>query len=196
MKKVVLYLSVSSSLIILGFYLFRWGLIDAFSVFLMPFLWLLTVGFFIVGLVLSIIGVFKNKYWKPLLIHLITILLLFLVPFNELSLKFDFLMKKEDRVEVISMISSGNLQPNVSHNKSLIKLPYKYNQLSSGGGEIVVERQGDAYSVLFFTLRGILDGFSGFIYSPDGLKPGKNDFGGDLKEIDKLNENWYFVVSY
>lgn len=178
------------------FYLFRWSLVDVFTVFLMPFLWLLTVGFFIVGLVLSISGVFKAKYWKPLLIQLITILLLFLVPFNDIALKLDFMMKKEDRVEVISMIGNGKLNPNVSHNTSLIKLPKKYNQLSKGGGEIVVEGQGDSYAVLFFTMRGILDGFSGFVYSPNGTKPGKNDFGGDFKEIDKVDENWYFVVSY
>ncbi|USK70949.1 hypothetical protein [Peribacillus asahii] len=51
---------------------------------------------------------------------------------------------------------------------------------------------------LFFLalLSSILDGFSGFVYSPTDQRPSRNDFDGDFKEIKKLDENWYWVASY
>lgn len=44
--------------------------------------------------------------------------------------------------------------------------------------------------------RGISDNYAGFVYSPNGQKLSGSDFGGDLKEIKKFDENWYWVGSY
>lgn len=44
--------------------------------------------------------------------------------------------------------------------------------------------------------RGISDNYLGFVYSPNGQKLSGSDFGGDLKEIKKFDENWYWVGSY
>ncbi|MBL4954371.1 hypothetical protein JK635_19615 [Neobacillus sp. YIM B02564] len=58
-----------------------------------------------------------------------------------------------------------------------------------------MERNENNYSVLFFTYRGILDNFSGFVYVPNDQRPYKNDFDGDFKEIEKLDKSWYWVGS-
>lgn len=72
-------------------------------------------------------------------------------------------------------------------------MPAKYEHLSDGGGEIMIEKSGHGYNILFFTYRGILDGFSGFVYTESNQKPLKKAFAGDLKEIDKMGKGWYFV---
>ena len=123
------------------------------------------------------------------------ILLLFLIPFNQIIIDKDFKENKSDRNEVIYKIKDGTFKPNVSYNSSLIHLPDEYEHLSKGGGDIVIEKQGESYSVLFFTFRGVLDGFSGFVYSPNDKKPQLDSFGGDFKEIVKIDEYWYFVSS-
>jgi hypothetical protein len=48
----------------------------------------------------------------------------------------------------------------------------------------------------FFTYRGILDNFSGFVYTPNDQTPSKNAFEGDFKKIEKMDKNWYFIGSY
>jgi len=51
------------------------------------------------------------------------------------------------------------------------------------------------YNILFFTYQGILDNFSGFVYTPNDQKTAKKAFDGNFKEIDKMDKNWYFVSS-
>ncbi|MNR19056.1 hypothetical protein D3C85_1358200 [compost metagenome] len=58
---------------------------------------------------------------------------------------------------------------------------------------MIQEHGGD---VFFFTFRGILDNFSGFIYSSSDQEPQQEDFGGDFKEIKRIDNNWYWVSSY
>lgn len=53
------------------------------------------------------------------------------------------------------------------------------------GGDIAVETKGKAKLILFFTYRGMLDNFSGFVYNLNDNKPSKSDFNGDFKQIKK-----------
>ena len=64
-----------------------------------------------------------------------------------------------------------------------------------GGNEVVVESHDGANYVFFFTFRGILDNYSGFLYVPEG---GKASRFSDLSEQDStqikhLENNWYFT---
>ncbi|MCH6265881.1 hypothetical protein [Neobacillus citreus] len=191
-----LYLSIFSSVLVILYMFFQWKIIDIITVFLMFPVLLLVFGFFIFITVLAIITLFKNKDWKPIVIQVITILLLLIVPFNQIILDIDFKTNKSEREQIVKMVENGELKPNISHDSSLIQLPKKYEHLSSGGGEIMVEKSGDGFNILFFTYRGILDNFSGFVYTPNDQKSFKNAFDGDFKEIDKREKNWYFVGSY
>ena len=144
-------------------------------------IWLILYGFFIVITVRAVIHLFKNKNWKPITIQILTILLLFFFPFTEIVLDIDFKMNKSEREKVTEMVENGTLKSNVSYNSSLITSPKKYQYISEGGGEIEVEKTDKGYYILFFTYRGILDNFSGFVYSPNDQKPSKNAFDGDFK---------------
>ncbi|WP_238579198.1 hypothetical protein [Neobacillus niacini] len=188
------FLSLASSILVILIAFFQWNLIEIITEFLMLPIWLVVFGFFIVITVKTILNLFKNKDWKPFTIQLLTTILWLFFPFTQVMLNLDFKMNKSEREEVVEMVEQGTLKPNVSYDSLLIHLPKKYDQLSKGGGEIVIEKNGNL--ILFFTYRGILDNFSGFVYSPNDKKPSQSDFDGDFKQIEKLDENWYFVGSY
>ncbi|OIJ22307.1 hypothetical protein BKP45_06620 [Anaerobacillus alkalidiazotrophicus] len=192
----LLFLALASSVLVILIAFFQWNLIDIITEFLMIPIWLVVFGFFIVITIMTVMNLFKNKDWKPLAIQLITIIIWLFFPFTEVMLDLDFKMNKLEREEVVELVINGTLKPNVPNNPSAILLPEKYEKLSKGGGQIFIEKKNKQYSVLFFTHRGVLDGFSGFIYSPEDRKPNQDDFNGDIKEIKKLDKNWYFVVSY
>ncbi|WP_368895844.1 hypothetical protein [Priestia megaterium] len=192
----LLLLSLISSLFVILVSLFQWDLVDIITEFLMLPIWLFVYAFFIIMTIWTLIHLFKKRKWQPFVIQLITISLWFLFPFDQVNLDFNFKIHQDKREEVATKIENGVIKPNVSDSPSLIQLPKKYTQLSKGGGDIVVETKGKAKSILFFTYRGMLDNFSGFVYNPNDNKPSKSDFNGDFKQIKKVHKNWYYVSSY
>ncbi|MFF2593606.1 hypothetical protein ACFVSZ_09625 [Priestia megaterium] len=192
----LLLLSLISSLLVILVSLFQWDLIDIITEFLMLPIWLFVYAFFIIMTILTLIHLLKNRKWQPFFIQLITILLWFFFPFNQINLDLNFRIHQDKREEVATKIENGVIKPNVPNSPSLIQLPKEYTQLSKGGGDIVVETKGKAKSILFFTYRGMIDNFSGFVYNPNDNKPSKSDFNGDFKQIKKVHKNWYYVSSY
>jgi hypothetical protein len=192
----LLLLSLISSLFVILVSLFQWDLVDIITEFLMLPIWLFVYAFFIIMTIWTLIHLFKKRKWQPFVIQLITILLWFFFPFNQVNLDLNFKIHQDKREEVATQIENGVIKPNVSDSPSLIQLPKKYTQLSKGGGDIVVETKGKAKSILFFTYRGMIDNFSGFVYNPNDNKPSKSDFNGDFKQIKKVHKNWYYVSSY
>ncbi|MFP7732412.1 hypothetical protein ACLHDF_03130 [Priestia aryabhattai] len=192
----LLLLSLISSLLVILVSFFQWNLVDIVTEFLMLPIWLFVYAFFIIMTVWALIHLFKSRNWQPFFIQLITIALWLFFPFNQVNLDLNFKIHQDKREEVAAKIENGVINPNVSDNPSLIQLPKEYTQLSKGGGAIVLETKGKAKSILFFTYRGMLDNFSGFVYDPNDNKPSKSDFDGDFKQIEKVHKNWYYVSSY
>lgn len=174
---------------------FQWDLVHILTPFLMPFLWLAVAGFFLVTAIFSIIALFKKQGWKPVIIQAMTVIFIIFFPINKVVLNLDFEKHREDRDAVVKKVMEGTLTSNVSYNDSVIHLPEEYGALSKGGGDIVIDKKNDEMLILFFTFRGLLDSFSGFVYSSSGEKPRSGDFGGDFIEIEPLAEHWYFVRS-
>ncbi|MBM6601202.1 hypothetical protein [Priestia megaterium] len=192
----LLLLSLISSLLVILVSLFQWDLIDIITEFLMLPIWLFVYAFFIIMTIWTLIHLLKNRKWQPFVIQLITILLWLFFPFNQINLDLNFRSHQDKREEVATKIENGVIKPNVPNSPSLIQLPKEYTQLSKGGGDILVETKGKAKSILFFTYRGMIDNFSGFVYNPNHNKPSKSDFNGDFKQIKKVHKNWYYVSSY
>ncbi|CAI8906867.1 hypothetical protein COK01_17080 [Priestia megaterium] len=192
----LLLLSLISSLLVILVSLFQWDLIDIITEFLMLPIWLFVYAFFIIMTIWTLIHLLKNRKWQPFVIQLITILLWLFFPFNQINLDLNFRSHQDKREEVATKIENGVIKPNVPNSPSLIQLPKEYTQLSKGGGDILVETKGKAKSILFFTYRGMIDNFSGFVYNPNDNKPSKSDFNGDFKQIKKVHKNWYYVSSY
>ncbi|MPW27077.1 hypothetical protein GC105_14945 [Alkalibaculum sp. M08DMB] len=188
----ILYLSITSSILVILLKFFQWIIVDKLTVFILLPISFCVYAFFIGITVATVINWLKNKFRKPLAVQVITILLLFFFPFNQIILNIDFKSNMYERQEVVAMVKNHTLKPNISYNPSLIHLPEKYTHLSKGGGDIIVEKYEEEYNVFFFTFRGILDNYSGFVYT-------SNDvifFEEDIKQTKKFDESWYFIGSY
>ena len=148
---------------------------------------------FILNIVHIIRSVRREKFraFIPFAISIITILIILFVPLTNIAVGWDFRANLKDREEVVAMIKTENLVSN----KHLISLPKEYSHLSQGGGEIIVEREGDSLKVFFFTFRGMLSGNNGFIYVSDDSEIQSSDFRMILVKVKRLKENWYWVVS-
>lgn len=179
--------------------IFKWSIIDRISPFLfMPFdgvIWL----YFIIVVIASLTCILKYKKiglvsLAPLGILAFAFMAVNFVPFTKLWIKADFAFYKNEREEVVQQVYKNELKPNVSYNPSLINLDDSYPSLSAGGNDIIVEEHDDQKYVFFFTFRGVLDNYSGFVYVPEGGDP--RNFS-DLNEISStqitpLGGNWYF----
>ncbi len=195
----IFWLSVIASVIVILVSFFRWKLVDILTPFIEPILELIVFVFFLVAILWSLIfGLLKIKSQKtrafvPLSINLVTLLIVLLVPFTALTLKMDFHFNINKREQVVEKIKNCELAPNVSHNDKLINLPTGYKHLSKGGGDVIVEYENKNPNVFFFTFRGILDNFSGFVYRADNNQPRNYDFGCEHVELEKLKDHWYWM---
>ncbi|UAC48372.1 hypothetical protein K6959_18030 [Bacillus aquiflavi] len=157
-----LRLSIISSILIIIFQAFQLNIINIVTPFLMPIIWRVIFGLYIVVTIITVYHLLKHKDWQPIFIQIVTILLIFYFPFTETAVQINFKMNKSAREEVVRMVEDGTLEPNVSHNSDLISLPKKYARLSKGGGDILIKGEGNRYFILFFAFRGVVDNSSVF----------------------------------
>ncbi|HDX9535836.1 TPA: hypothetical protein ROX87_005345 [Bacillus thuringiensis] len=196
MKKKLTKITMISGIIIIIYNLTKWYLVQLVTPFFMPFVSIAIYGSFFIIFIIGIINFIKYKNWKPLVIQLIIIIICIYVPFVKIYMKLDFIIYKEDRKQVIELIEQKKLIPNVEYNSKMIHLPKQFVSTSKNGGDVLVQEKENSTLIFFYTYRGILDNFSGFIYSFNDIKPIKSDFNSDFKEIIKVEKNWYYVTSY
>jgi hypothetical protein len=202
-KTKALWFSGLTAAIFVSVAMFQWIIIDWITPFLFPLLEKSLLCLFLVSVISSLFKLIKDyKREKvhstfPLWINLITAAVIWFVPFTNLWLQFDFNYHKEDRTTVVENVNNKTLLPNVEHNKALIQLSHEYPTLSRGGNEIVIWPADQSYFVFFFTYRGFLDNYSGFVYAPPGSKPELfGEWRGDnFFQIKQMAPNWYFVAS-
>jgi hypothetical protein len=134
----------------------------------------------------------------PLGINVCVLILVLAVPFTKITTKLDFRMNHAKRMQVVSAVLNGDMDKYVTQKGGrgdLIHLPKEFGGLSKGGDDIMVFKRDGHVLVFFFTYRGILDNFSGFIYSNDNAKPENDDFGGEFIELEQIEPNWYWAAS-
>ena len=191
-----LYFSVISAIFLLMSLAFQWNIVDAFTPFIgMPLLglaWLLVM--IAAGLAFDHAYRHRNKSaYAPLIVSIGTLLVASFFPFTQLWLNANFHLNKSARERVVAQIKSGAITPNVAHNANLIALP-KDSGVSMGGDEIIVEGPSNNPYVFFFTFRGILDNYSGFLWVPDGGRPDHFGYADEpYTEIESFGGNWYFI---
>ena len=149
----------------------------------------------IVLLIISVISIFKNdkdskvKSFFPLFLSIVLLFILIVRPFSPLFRKIEFSINLDEREEVASQILNGEIQPS-NERRDLYQVPEHHNQSSLSNGKEVLKLDD---KLMFFKVRGLLDNFSGYVYSPDGTVPTNEDVQADIIELRKMNENWYFV---
>ncbi len=197
-KHKALLLSLLSSIAFLIFIFFQWVIIDKIT----PFLFMpLTIIVWILFLFLSIkalIAFYKKRSLStlfPLTIYAITLLSALFIPFTTLWIKRYFQLYKNEREAVIRDINSNKFKTHHLQSFTHINLDHKYPYLSMGGNQIAIQEHGGLKYIFFYTYRGILDNYSGFLYVPKGGDP---SYYSDLNEshstqIIPLAPHWYFV---
>jgi hypothetical protein len=197
---VVLYVAVIASAVLTATFAFQWDLIDWLTPFLMPLVWGVAWLFFGVASVWTIVHCLANlRVWQrsavPLTICVASLTIVFAVPFTALWVQFDFARKRDARERVVDLVTSGALQPNVEYNPRLIRLDSSAPTVSKGGNELVVQRDARGTYVFFYTFRGILDNYAGFLFVPPNGTPATF---GDFSEVNatqlvKMADGWYFA---
>jgi hypothetical protein len=104
-------------------------------------------------------------------------------------LEVEFRWKWDDYNEVIALIESGELQPDDS---GLTRLPPEYLYLTVGG-DIIIDTSDVTLSVFFFTFRGVMDNFSGYMYRANNTPP--DDVITDWTQIQQKRPYWFFCSS-
>ncbi|MCA9354441.1 MAG: hypothetical protein KC877_02895 [Candidatus Kaiserbacteria bacterium] len=181
-----------AAVVVLLFTYFQWDIINIVTPFLIIFVAGPVYIFYLVTLVLSVVYLFKK--WKSLKYNAmipfgasyIALILLTAFPFVEAKIYIDFYVNKYQFNRTVEMVHSGEIYPNTDYNRSMIHLPLGYRHLSKGGGDIEV---GENY-VFFFTFRGVLDNFSGYVY---GHADPKRDLGCDVIDDIDLGNNWKWI---
>jgi len=165
----------------------------------MPFFNVVVVGFilflmFIVSIIKVIISFVmdKNINLVPIFITFLTFVIIAFAPLNEIYLSLDYIAYYNKRKEVIDVIYNQNLGQ-FNGNSYVYELPKKYKSLSYEG-EIVIENNYKNKIILFYTYRGIMDNFSGFIYIPNGYILHNEIFNSEIIQKVKINNNWYWVA--
>ena len=202
-RPIIFWASTAISLLLLSLQLLRWPLTEILTVFLEPILELVVgIAFIVVAIAAIVYGVRKRKAagagaWLPFMICFAATLALIFLPFNSLYLKFNFNRYKSRRTTAAQQILAGSHGQLVRSGGrgDLILLPSSERVLSAGGGEVMVDhRDGEAF-ILFFTFRGILDHFSGYVYSPSDRPPATDQFLGRGIEVLRVAPNWYWYAS-
>jgi hypothetical protein len=189
---------VCAALLLVTF--FQWNLVDIFTVFLFPLLQGALYLVFIVFFIISTVTTIKHrkhlnfKSMLPIYLYVLTILIWIFIPMTNLWLDLNFQLHFAQREKVASLVEQGELKPNVSWNNITLHLPAEYRSTSLGGGDVLVEKDASSTQVLFFTFRGVLSSYSGFLYTSSNTVP--TEFLGDqLINSIKYADHWYFISS-
>lgn len=193
-KTALLWTSIFFGLLLILERSFQWALFETLTPFFASILTLV--------LILTILGVFtwsiiylikfhkKNKLaWCPFCINLMAIFIFSLFTFGDLYIKSYFSVHSKKLEAVVQMTKSGELPIN----RLTIALPKEYRNISKGGS-IVVERTESGINILFFTVRGLVDNFSGYVYISGNESPTMKNFScGKIVNMEKLKDHWFWI---
>jgi len=193
--------SIISSLALLLVIVFRWQIIDIVTVFLiMPVLVIFWLSFIITGIFSLTCLRNRNSTGRvaiaPIAIQIVTLFLIVFIPFTKIWITANFYIYKAEREEIVNNINQGTYKEHeLLNNIYFIPLGNSYPRVSMGGNDVAVEETDGKKHIFFYTFRGILDNYSGFIYVPSG---GSVSNFSDLNEehstdIRMLENNWYYV---
>jgi hypothetical protein len=145
----------------------------------------------------SAVAIFKRgrQAWASFAICAGTLLIWIVVPFTELWIGGNYWYYRDARGAVVERVLAGTLRPNVDYNSSLIRLPPGSPHVSMGGNEIVVEEHNGKKLVFFYTFRGILDNYAGFLFVPEGAEPlWYSDLGEPCcTQLEKYSDRWFWA---
>lgn len=177
---------------------FYWHLAEWLSVFLCgPLLALLSMATAAV-LLWSLAAAFRTRgSWSrflPAILCTTAFAAAWFVPFDALWLKADFLLRRSDRESVIAQLRSGAINARFpGHSIELVALPSS-PAVSRSGNDILVFGSREDPFVFFYTFRGVIDNYAGFLRVPPGHLPDEFIAAGDPPFLTrKFDDDWFFL---
>ena len=169
-------------------------LFNQFFVLVIP-LYVLLFACFIVLLVLSIRSIVKQKEYTNLITFAVLAMIVVLVvffPFRNTKVNYELNRFEPDRLEIVAMIKTGELQPKDEIGN--VVLPSGYGRLSSDGEVFVYQNDENGQVISFWIFRGMLSGSIELVYSSGGEELIRaNESGHPITKIERLKENWFYV---
>ncbi|WP_438317034.1 hypothetical protein [Sporosarcina sp. FA9] len=145
-------------------------------------------------LIFIIVDSLKNKQLKrnvfPLVLSFLLILLMINQSFSPLLRKAEFSFKLGDREDVATSILNGEIET-TNERGNLFRIPKGYGSSSLSDGKEVMKMND---KLLFFTKRGVLDDFSGYIFSPNGVEPRDEEVMAKIVKKQRMSKNWYYIA--
>src|SRR5579872_2824307 len=207
MKKLpaVLIFAIVASSCYLAVILLRWQLVAILTVFLEPFVELGATGLLLAALLWSLVVLIRRWWQHKVDLQVVSALVLclgalsiyFFVPIDRLMIEADFRIHLQRRTQIASEIVAGKWEGKVIQRGGRgesIDLSGADQHLSDGG-EVLFWQEGKQDVVLIMTFRGVLDSFSGFVYSSNDQPPPHDAFLGNPVEVERLGPHWYWYAS-
>lgn len=156
---------------------------------------LMLLGCFIVLLVLCIIRIIKQKeyvnFWSLAVLALLAVLIV-RFPFRDARVQLELNRFEADRLEIVEMIRTHQLQPYDSIGN--VDLPAGYRRLSSDGEVFVYQNDKHGQVICFWVFRGMNSGSLELVYSSGGEELIRaHEFTINIDNIEQLKEHWYYV---
>ncbi len=174
---------------------FKWFLVD----FLTPFINIFIIVYLILMLILILIVLIiliNNKQWITIMIATIICLLMIILPIDSYaeSARFHILQSKMEQT-ALNTIRGDYGKLSDDNNVDVLSLPDSLHNLSRGGGDVLVFHNADKSAVFFFTYRGLIDNFSGYVYLTDlNAKYLLKNYS-DWIQIIQIDQHWFFYCS-
>lgn len=191
--------------LVLAVQILRWELLSLLSPVLEPFLeygiYLFAAVVVVWVLIAAIAGLLRHRPVRLTLVALGicagTFAIAWWVPFNEIELKVSFRLHQRAMTAAASGIVAGKYGNQITSHAGrgeMIPLSPGQQSLSDGGKAMFWREQGQT-CVLFFVYRGILDSFSGFVYTSDDHAPPADAFFAQPAQARRLSSHWYWYAS-
>ncbi len=163
---------------------------------IIPSIMIYIIYFVIVGILIKHIKEKVNKInIATAIILVITAGLVVFFPFREAKVRLELNLYEKDRLEVIQMVKESILVPDEYGN---VVIPEKYKMLTTDGEREIHVYQNDSEGqvISFWVLRGVQSGSIELMYSTGGEELIRaNETGHPIISIEKLKDNWYYVVT-
>lgn len=193
-KYVLLILSVLLMIVSFAAAWYEDHLFNHFFILVIP-VYLMLLGCFIVLLVLCIIRIIKRKeyvnVWSLAVLALLVVLI-FRFPFRDTRVQLELNRFEAERLEIVEMLRTHQLQPYDSIGN--VELPAGYKRLSSDGEVFVYQNDQNGQVICFWVFRGMNSGSFELVYSSGGEELiWAKEFTINIDNIEQLKEHWYYV---
>ena len=192
----ILFLSISIIIFIIT-YITGWyadQILDEifiFTLFVDGFIILFNIVFIIFSLISRKINKSKLILISAIIVFL-SLMFRFFFPFRIVKTNLELYIFEDERLEIIQKVKKGEF---VADEYGNIELPKELKKTSSSGEISVYQNNENGQVVVFWIFRGLLSSSTQLIYSTGGEELIKENHGYPLLKINKLKDNWYYVIT-